>query len=321
MRNQQFQTLSMKLLAAIFIVAEARWKKPFGCDPAQLEHYEITTDCKRRKGFNTEADENGVFLEKKGNFCRRQCKFGNLAPTTYVQCRCTKNYFNKTFVCSYQVKLVRDIWQQRGWVNFDFKLDGEYPVDRYGEGGRQATCTPPSEGEWGEWSDWSACDASFLLGESTRTRQCSTDYCGEDEAEERRPCFSCNGMPPRTQFEIDMGQTGEGNSYDCTDGDLPGSICTKSCVNNHLRHAGNAKFVCKCEGETCSWSRTELDNFAWITLQVRPLSCIQGCDAQPETSFKGENYILDCSEDNFDLSSNHTSNVLPRSSPEHSFCP
>ena len=479
----------MKLLAAILVTAEARWKRPYGCDPAELEHYEITDDCKKTKGFNTEADENGVILEKKANWCRRQCKYGDLAPTTYVQCRCTKNYDTRTFDCSYKVKLVRDIWKQHGWVDFDFKLDGEYPVDRKGEGGRQAACTPPgTEGEWGEWSDWSACDGSCGLGESTRTRECSTDYCGEGETEQKRSCLSydqydwlwthpcwhatstgfyygpsqngisknlnkgrycvfpsfgqgwneetigdelvqigvecegedtynyethsitkdgnrckivcrgskggeylpmtssysnfhclepipvqyvnpdagytkwveqglngledrdvnqwyynqqtwprncypgcpnykslkelsqeftkcyrigeeptCNGMPPRTQFEIDMGQTGEGNSYDCTDGDKPGSICTKSCINNHLEHIGNDKFVCKCQGEACSWERTD-DYFVYVVYRERQLSCIQGCDAQPGTSFKRQNYVLDCSEENFDLTHHSTSN-------------
>ena len=478
----------MKLLTAILIAAEARWKKPYGCDPAQLEHYKLTDDCKKDRGFNEKPDENGVVLEKKNNRCRRQCKYGNLDPTTYVTCRCTKNHANKTFECAYKMKLVKTV---RGWVDFDYQLDGQYPLDKRGQGGRQAACIPPgTEGEWGEWSDWSACDGSCGLGEATRTRQCSTEYCGEGESEQKRTCLSydqyawlwrhpcgrpstsfyygppgngilknlnkgthcvfpsfgqgwkeetidgelvqmgvecegeegvdtwnydthsitkdgnrckivckganggeylpktssysnfhclepipvqyvnpdagynkwveqglnglenrdvtqwyynqqtwprncypgcpnfkslkelseeftqcykvgaeptCGGMPPRTQFEIDMGQTGEGNSFDCTDGDKPGSICTKSCINNHLRHIGNDKFVCKCEGEACSWERTD-DYFVYVVYQKRQLSCIQGCDALPYNSFRKKEYVLDCSEENPDLTYSSSSN-------------
>ena len=479
----------MKLFVVALATAEARFKKPFGCNPADLEHYELTDDCKRSTGFNTDPDENGVILEKKGNFCRRQCKYGNLQPTTYVQCFCTKNWDTRTFDCAYRMKLVKDIWLEHGWVDFDFQLNGEYPLDKKGDSGRQTACVPPDqEGEWLPWGEWSACNASCGVGERTRTRGCTTEYCGTEPSEEKMTCLAydsygfsnnhscgnptsryyygqftgpdtfymfqtlnkgthcvfpsfgqgwaemtidgervqmgvqcdgteaegtwnydthsivadggrckvvcrgldggkylpitnyysnfkclepipvqyvnpaagydkwveqglngleskdaqqwyydrqtwprscypgcpdnkklselaqdyrtcvkveeyptCGGMPGLTEFEIQMGQEGQNVAdWSCTDGDNPGSVCTKTCRAGYVRHLGNKNFVCKCEGSDCAWDRTD-QYYSYRWDNERQLSCIKGCDINPDTTFEDTNYVLDCSESQADL--------------------
>ena len=95
----------MKLLAfALVSIDAAKFPRTYGCDPAELEHYDITRTCKRNKGFFTD----GVYLEKKGNFCKRQCRYTRSLPeTTYVQCYCAKNWSTYTWDCSYRMKLAK----------------------------------------------------------------------------------------------------------------------------------------------------------------------------------------------------------------------
>ena len=172
--------------------------EPHGCNPAELQGYEITDDCKSNKGYHNryDRDPNGLLLEKRGNYCRWQCKYDPQLVTTYVQCRCQRNNANGTFDCSYQIKLVRKNFRTQ-WLSFDHKEDGTYPLDKWGYGGRHFSCAPRTTGEYGEWSpwfdsegrSWRTCDGECGFGWELRSRECSADYC-EGLAQEARRCVA-----------------------------------------------------------------------------------------------------------------------------------
>jgi len=464
----------MKLFALVLIGSDAakKVKPPVGCDPAWLGEYEISTDCKRVKGFNTVPDVNGVLLENKSNWCRRNCKYGSLPETTYTQCKCKPSWSTgeKVFNCWYQIKLAKTV---KGWVPFNHTdIEGNYPLDKWGEGGKQASCVQPTDvGTWGEWSQFGSCDASCGLGERKRTRECSTQYCGDEPSEESMKCLAysdytlanphscgnkkdwwqphamgnpftylnegthclfpsfgrgwasetmpdgevvqmgvecesgwnydshsiaplngncklvcrgsnggqylpktshwsnlqclspitvqwldpsqpqgindwmsqglgmgqpwyfdrqtwprkgcwpgcgshkslsdvsgeiskcyklgaepqCTDAPPLTDFEQTHNTHTSAISWSCTDGNKPGSVCTKTCVNNHLDHIGNANQVCQCTGDDCIWKRTD-EYFHYAVYRDRPKSCIKGCDAQPKDMWAGKEYKLKCDQ-------------------------
>jgi len=177
--------VKMKLASVLIACAHAKKAKPiYGCDPDELGHYEIIdqNDCKKWKGFNDVADANGKFLEKKTNTCPRKCKYTDDEPTTQTMCKCKRDKVTKEFHCWYQIKLVKAV---KGWVPFNYTdADGNYPLDKFGEGGHQIGCVLPSEvGTWKEWGEWGACDAECGLGEKKRTRECDSEYCGDDDTE------------------------------------------------------------------------------------------------------------------------------------------
>ena len=175
----------MKLSWAL-IASSCQGKKIYGCDPSELEHYEMVEEgCKRFKGMNTEPGNveghMGIMTEKKSNYCRRQCKYGDLPQTVQTMCKCKK--ISGKFECWYQIKLQKTI---KGWVPFNHTdTDGNYPLDKFGEGGFQPACVLPSDkGDWGQWGAWSECDGECGLGKRTRTRACSSQWCGDDGTEE-----------------------------------------------------------------------------------------------------------------------------------------
>ena len=175
--------LSLTLLAS-----SGHGKKIFGCDPAELGHYEMTNDCKKFKGMHTALGNQPGFedklLEQRGNQCRRQCIYGNHQATVMTRCKCVKD-IDGIFSCWYESKFQKTL---KGWFPFDHQLpDGSYPVDKWGYSGFQPECVPPSQnGEWGEWGDWGACNGECGLGTQTRTRECSTTYCGDEPSTETR---------------------------------------------------------------------------------------------------------------------------------------
>ena len=181
----------MKLYFSVIGTLHA-YSSPFGelngCNPADLQDYELTSDCKNSKGFNTQRDDNGIFLEKRSNYCRRKCKY-NDQRTAHVQCRCERNNVDGTWDCSYKMKLIRKGYPKQ-WLSFDHQENGDYPVDKWGYGGRQSGCVPSTIGVYGQWSQWSECDGSCGLGWQVRTRECAADSCGSEPAEEVRRCVS-----------------------------------------------------------------------------------------------------------------------------------
>ena len=62
----------------------------------------------------------------------------------------------------------------------------------------------------------------------------------------------CPTLPPFTTAEIEAGATDGGIQWDCTDGNNPGSVCTKSCKNGHLKLAGSFDKFCACK-DKCNW--------------------------------------------------------------------
>merc|ERR1711970_1216683 len=122
----------MKLASVLIAFSHAKKAKPiYGCDPAELGHYEIVQDdCKRWKGFNDVPDVNGKILEKKLNMCPRKCKYGDHPATTQTMCKCVRDKVTKEFHCWYQIKLAKAV---KGWVPFNYTdADGNYPIDKYG---------------------------------------------------------------------------------------------------------------------------------------------------------------------------------------------
>jgi len=96
-------------------------------------------------------------------------------------------------------------------------------------------------------------------------------------------------VPEMTQAEIDAGATEDGILWDCTNGNNPGSVCTKTCVNGHLNHIGNYNKECVCT-ENCSW---KLRDPACSTFDCdNEGTCLPGCDAS-ETELSNE-YLITC---------------------------
>ena len=195
--------------------------EPFGCNPAELEGYEITDECKENVGYHNiyNRDPNGLLLEKKGNFCRWRCKY-NGRRTTHVECHCQRNSASRTVDCSYRIKLVRGGFTTK-WLPFDHKEDGNYPLDKWDYGGRHATCVPDTTGEYGEWSQWKhtlgytwrtyQCDAECGIGWQIRTRECPADHC-DGLAEEARRCVGFDPGSYRYQEDFGCSRT-EGKKY------------------------------------------------------------------------------------------------------------
>ena len=45
---------------------------------------------------------------------------------------------------------------------------------------------------------------------------------------------TCSNVPPKTAKEIEVGTADSAIQWDCTDGNNDGSICTKSCADDHF---------------------------------------------------------------------------------------
>ena len=116
----------MKLAVFVALAESKRDKVPVGCDPSWLGDYKIPSSksCKKYKGFNSVANKDGVFLEKKSNYCPRVCKYGDLEATVQVQCKCKKDKKTRQFVCDYRVKNKSAF---KGWKAFNATdSDGAY---------------------------------------------------------------------------------------------------------------------------------------------------------------------------------------------------
>ena len=86
--------LKMKLVSVILPLLSAEKPKRKGCDPSRLPNYKITKDCIRRRGHQTKPDENGVYLEKPGNYCKwqLQCEFDiENSITRPIACKCRRD--------------------------------------------------------------------------------------------------------------------------------------------------------------------------------------------------------------------------------------
>ena len=243
-------------LVALFLLSSASADKRISCDPAWLGNYEITNDCKQGKGFDDNQQE------RKGNWCRRQCKYGNSLPTAYIICRCYRDVStagvstgkSKKTACSYQMRLRLGA---SGWVPFNHTdVDGNYPLDLWGDqGAHPALCVKP-------------------------TAQAGT----------------CTDIPPLTDFEIKHNTVQKSINWSCTDGNKPGSICEKTCINNHIEHIGNPRQICMCSiNDDCHWERTD-EKFDDPVYRNRPKSCIKGCDAHPD-ALSGGPYLVKCHQD------------------------
>ena len=116
----------MKLFSFVPVLTIA--SKHRGCNPADLNNllsqYEITSDCKRNKGFHEKPNKDGIFLEKPGNYCRRKlkCEFDIPNSTSHlILCRCTGDE------CGYVVKYTGDRgpnrWQDVPIPNWHMRKD------------------------------------------------------------------------------------------------------------------------------------------------------------------------------------------------------
>lgn len=106
---------------------------------------------------------------------------------------------------------------------------------------------------------------------------------------------SCYGMPPLTDFEVEMGTKESGLIWRCSNGDKPGSTCEKSCRKHHIERGGNPRQICFCQGDECAWQRTS-EAKSNVVFKSRATSCIMGCDAQPDKVFKNKHYVLTCNQ-------------------------
>merc|ERR1711937_9093 len=80
----------------------------------------------------------------------------------------------------------------------------------------------------GAWGAWSECDGECGLGKRTRTRPCSTQWCGEDDTEEiecvkyadtnkYHSGHACNsGKDENGEWKWLFKNDGSEDDYDCT---------------------------------------------------------------------------------------------------------
>ena len=161
-------------------------KPVVGCDPADLGEYaDLTPEtCLSNKYKGYVVNEEGKRLEKKNNWCHRQCKFQfqgeNLPQTVPVRCKCAgKN-------CFYQFKM-KGVF--KGWKNWGDKDEQEnYYVDLNGVPSKQLACGI-TDGIWAEWSEFS-CQGSCPVDQfMVRTRKC----VDSEETSAELPLDQCIG--------------------------------------------------------------------------------------------------------------------------------
>ena len=158
------------------------------------------------------VNEEGKRLEKKNNWCNRQCKYKfkgkDLPQTIPVRCKCEGTD------CSYQFKMKGVFKKWRTWGDKDDQ--GNFFVDQNGVPSKQLECGIV-HGVWAEWSDFS-CQGSYPKKNDykwhytnhyslmKRTRKCldskdksvelSSDQCiGESEELGEKCLKGCNVQP------------------------------------------------------------------------------------------------------------------------------
>ena len=157
-------------------------------------------------------NEEGKRLEKKNNWCNRQCKYKfkgkDLPQTIPVRCKCEGTD------CSYQFKMKGVFKKWRTWGDKDDQ--GNFFVDQNGVPSKQLECGVV-DGVWAEWSDFScqgSCPGNQLM---KRTRKCldskeksvelSSDQCIGESEEVGEKCLKIDfdepSVEPITKTEYD----------------------------------------------------------------------------------------------------------------------
>ena len=167
--------------------------------------------------------------------------------TTYLKSakkiKCTCDY--KTNTCSYTVG-------GKDWVSHLINNQPLIPIDDCAQKGPcrsevtdDCTLTPtdpvPTDPvlvpEWTEWSNWTACSVECGVGDQSRSRECSNGPCEGPAVETKQcvgpngsDCQTCSAEVPLNKGEIESGLTHEDVFFQCSDSNMPGSVCEKSCA-------------------------------------------------------------------------------------------
>ena len=222
---------------------------PIGCDPADLDQFNIKLYRKSdgcRKGH---VEVNGVMLENSKNVCYRKCgENAEVRSTKKIKCLC--NFAERS--CDYLVFGSKEL----GWVNWKTKkVNGKafIPTDQC----PATTDEPPTE-------------PPTVPPTQPPTKEPT-----------QAPESECSAGPPLSTVEIDAGVTSDNVNWSCTNGHEHGSVCTKTCAEGfvfHTQYSSNTEQNCRCSKGQCLWKRSvgtchpavcHLSGLAWPT----PVSC------------------------------------------------
>ena len=123
-------------------------------------------------------------LEKKNNWCSRQCKHQfngeDLPRTVDVKCKCVGEN------CHYEFKMKGVFKKWKTWGSTDD--EGNYYVDQNGVPSKQELCgaVPGVWSEWGDFSCQGTCPQNSFI---KRTRECSNDHCIGPSEEIKQKCL------------------------------------------------------------------------------------------------------------------------------------
>ena len=232
-------------------------KAVVGCDPADLGKYADITEelCLKNKFKGYAVNAEGKRLEKKNNWCHRQCKHQfqgeDLPQTVPVRCKCSGSN------CSYQFKMKGVFKKWKTWGDQD--EDGNYWVDKDGVPSKQLACGI-LDGKWGEWSEWSCqgnCPTDQFI---KRTRKCvhketsaelPLDQCIGESEEIDGKCLQIDSIPSyepltKTEYLADKSLFSGNEVYPCATGMNYGiwnaDYLISSSSNNHQMYFNRQNF-------------------------------------------------------------------------------
>ena len=109
------------------------------------------------------------------------------------------------------------------------------------------TCPPPT-GTWGQWSTWSSCSVTCDDGLRTRTRTCSINggCSGADTEDEVCNMGTCQPGCDPADLPVNAGDVPNTAVWTCSNGNLDGSVCTKSCSAGHVLNGRKSDTTCDC---------------------------------------------------------------------------